>query len=123
MTAQRSLIGRTDELGRLQDHLQRALRGEGGIVLVSGEAGVGKTRLIDELCSTARVPSPRGAASRGATSAYGPVVAALRSALRMDADALRDCGPLGDHLGLLLPELAPAPMMNDEAMIPHVGSE
>src|SRR4051812_21281225 len=109
MTAHGSLIERKDELGRLEAHLRRALGGEGALVLVSGEAGVGKTRLTDELCGTTGGPILRGAAHHDATSAYGPVVAALRSALRSDADALLDCGPLGDHLRILLPELGRAP--------------
>jgi DNA-binding NarL/FixJ family response regulator len=109
MPAPRSLIGRDQELGGLREKLSDALGGEGALVLVSGEAGVGKTRLLDELCGAADVPALRGAARQETTPAYGPVVATLRSALRADPEALADCGPLGEQLPLLLPELGQGP--------------
>ncbi|GAA3245258.1 hypothetical protein GCM10020256_71940 [Streptomyces thermocoprophilus] len=42
------LVGRTEELARLTAVLDRARSGEPRAVLVSGDAGVGKTRLLDE---------------------------------------------------------------------------
>jgi DNA-binding NarL/FixJ family response regulator len=108
MPAPASLIGRDAELGSLRERLRDALAGAGALMLVSGEAGVGKTRLLDQLCAETEARVVRGAAQQGTTSAYGPVVAALRSALRADPDALSDCGPLGEQLGALLPELGPA---------------
>jgi ABC-type transport system substrate-binding protein/serine/threonine protein kinase len=46
-------VGRTKEFGELQHRLNSAMAGECQFVLVSGEAGVGKTRLLDELESLA----------------------------------------------------------------------
>ena len=109
MVARGHLIGRDVERDRLGAQLQLALGGDGALVLVSGEAGVGKTRLLDDLASSTDVPVLRGAAGHDTTPAYGPVVAALRSHLRTDPDALGDCGPLAEHLRSLLPELGPAP--------------
>src|SRR3989475_1730453 len=43
------LIGREAELSSLLEHLERARSGHGSTVLVSGEAGIGKTRLVEEL--------------------------------------------------------------------------
>lgn len=43
------LIGRDSELKALEDHLSDALDGKGSTVFVSGEAGIGKTRLLNEL--------------------------------------------------------------------------
>jgi DNA-binding CsgD family transcriptional regulator/tetratricopeptide (TPR) repeat protein len=43
------LIGRSAELTALQDCLEAAARGQGGVVLLSGEAGIGKSRLVAEL--------------------------------------------------------------------------
>jgi ATP/maltotriose-dependent transcriptional regulator MalT len=40
-------------------------------------------------------------------------VAALRAYLRRDSAGLADCGPLSGHLGLLVPELGPAPQQID----------
>ena len=107
--AERGLIGRDEERARLGESRDRAISGEGALVLLAGEAGVGKTRLMDDLASSTRPPVLRGGASRDTTPAYGPVVAALRSYLRVVPDGFDDCGPLGDHLGVLLPELGPAP--------------
>ncbi|MDP1850134.1 MAG: AAA family ATPase [Solirubrobacteraceae bacterium] len=100
------LIGRSEETARLVESFDRARAGHGGLVLLAGEAGLGKTRLVGELarrCPDALTLS--GAASHGGTVPYGPVVAALRSRLRSDPGALADCGPLGPHLAMILPEL------------------
>jgi DNA-binding SARP family transcriptional activator/tetratricopeptide (TPR) repeat protein len=44
-------VGRTAELHELERHLQAAREGRGGLVLVTGEAGVGKSRLIDDFAA------------------------------------------------------------------------
>lgn len=48
------LVGRNDELNLLRQALDRALSGLGSTVLISGEAGTGKTRLAQELLALAR---------------------------------------------------------------------
>ena len=103
------LIGRDQERARLRELADRAVTGEGALVLVAGEAGVGKTRLLDELAGSTEVPVLIGAAGHGSTPAYGPVVAALRSHLRAEPNAYEDCGPLGAHLGAAAAQLGPAP--------------
>ncbi len=42
-------VGREHELGELRTALDGALDGRGGLVLIAGEAGIGKTRLVQEL--------------------------------------------------------------------------
>jgi DNA-binding SARP family transcriptional activator len=49
-----NLIGRENELALLSDLWNKTLDGEGQSLLVSGEAGVGKTRLAQELASVAK---------------------------------------------------------------------
>jgi DNA-binding CsgD family transcriptional regulator/tetratricopeptide (TPR) repeat protein len=49
----RPLVGRDAELARLLSSIDRAVDGSGCAVLVAGDAGVGKTRLLDELCARA----------------------------------------------------------------------
>jgi predicted ATPase len=39
------MVGREDELSRMEDALLAANRGRGRFVLLSGDAGVGKSRL------------------------------------------------------------------------------
>ena len=43
------LVGRAEELARLLAHVDRAVEGRPSAVLLAGDAGVGKTRLLDEL--------------------------------------------------------------------------
>src|SRR6266480_3129862 len=47
------LIGRPGELAFLQDRLADARAGSGHVVLVCGPAGIGKTRLAEELAAAA----------------------------------------------------------------------
>ncbi|MFH1010783.1 MAG: AAA family ATPase, partial [bacterium] len=47
------MVGREQELEQLRELLEKAQRGEGGICFIAGEAGVGKSRLVDELRSEA----------------------------------------------------------------------
>lgn len=49
------LIGRDAEKARLVRRCEEALSGEGRLVLVGGEAGIGKTRLIEEAAEEARL--------------------------------------------------------------------
>jgi DNA-binding NarL/FixJ family response regulator len=48
------LVGREQESTRLQTALERAIGGQGSSVLVSGEAGIGKTTLVQSLAAEAR---------------------------------------------------------------------
>jgi len=43
------LVGREEELQILQRRWRRAVQGDGQVVLVSGDAGIGKSRLVQEL--------------------------------------------------------------------------
>jgi len=49
------LIDRVEEMGVLRDAVDKAVRGEGGVVFLYGEAGIGKTRLARELGAYARL--------------------------------------------------------------------
>ena len=52
-TAETPLVGRGPELDRLRQAMKEAWAGRGRVVAILGEAGTGKTRLIDELTEIA----------------------------------------------------------------------
>src|SRR5688572_10395172 len=90
-TATRSfpLLGRETELARLRAALQTAIAGTGRTFVVAGEAGIGKTRLVEELAADAdarEVPILRGCcvADAGAP-AYWPWQQVVRAATRAGA--------------------------------------
>jgi len=51
---QLELIGREEELTKLKRSLESAIAGKGSTIFVSGEPGIGKTRLIEEFRKHAR---------------------------------------------------------------------
>jgi DNA-binding winged helix-turn-helix (wHTH) protein/predicted ATPase len=77
------LIGRQAELARLQDWLDRSLRGARQIVFVTGEPGIGKTTVVDAFLTWAadmnEVWTARGQCvdHYGSGEAYLPVLEAL----------------------------------------------
>lgn len=75
-------VGRRQELASLQDRLEAARAGDGGLVLIAGEAGIGKTRLAEAVASEAEQSAVRvlwGRAWEGAGApAFWPWVQILR---------------------------------------------
>jgi transcriptional regulator with AAA-type ATPase domain len=51
-------VGREAELAALTADLDAAVAGRGGVVLLAGEPGIGKTRLAEELAAQARARRP-----------------------------------------------------------------
>ncbi|MEP6954366.1 MAG: AAA family ATPase [Solirubrobacteraceae bacterium] len=100
-------VGRVHELAGLEDALADAASGRPALALISGEAGVGKTRLTGELASRAR---SRGAVvlSGGCidlpegTLPYAPAVEGLRAHVRAEGPGrVLELG--GPEIGRLLP--------------------
>ena len=103
-------VGRDREWALLADLLRRAMDGQGRIVLVSGEPGIGKTRLLEELAGLA---TARGAHvlvgqcyELEQNAAYAPIVEALRGLLPLLSASPPACPP-GQLAAVaeLLPEL------------------
>src|SRR5215210_768329 len=117
MSGRSGLVGRETERRHLIEAVERARLGRGSLMLVAGEAGVGKTRLADTVAATSKALVLRSASLQGATAPYGPLVAALRSHLRSEPDALSGCGPLKPHLAVLLPELGAPAETSDRATL------
>jgi DNA-binding SARP family transcriptional activator len=104
-------VGRERELALLEDALAGARAGRGGLVLLSGEAGIGKSRLTEELAGLASTRGARVLWGRcweaGGAPAYWPWVQALRAYVRdCDPDALHEqLGRGTEDVAQLLPEL------------------
>ncbi|MFF7380560.1 AAA family ATPase [Streptomyces massasporeus] len=104
-------VGRAEELGTLQDALVRACEGEPQALLIGGEAGVGKTRLVEEFAAAARdrgaVVALGGCVEIGADGLpFAPFSTALR-ALRRELPGELAAAAAGqeEELARLLPEL------------------
>jgi DNA-binding CsgD family transcriptional regulator/tetratricopeptide (TPR) repeat protein len=108
-----SFVGRQEELGRLHRALRSAVAGEPTTVLIAGEAGVGKTRLVeefaDQVSQKAAVLFGRCLQLSGGGLPYGPIVDALRELARSLDHAELDefLGPTSGDLTPLLPGVTP----------------
>jgi DNA-binding winged helix-turn-helix (wHTH) protein len=108
-------FGRAEELARLREAWTAAVGARGGVALVVGEAGIGKTRLAEEIVSEARASGALTLAGRchegEGAPAFWPWVQVLREALaNLAPDELRrELGHEHDAIAPLLPELAEAP--------------
>src|SRR5919108_1296160 len=119
------VVGRDDELSLLVEALDHAREGRGGTILISGEAGIGKTRLArsaEEFAAERAMVVLRGRGSPGeASTPFGPLVGALQASsaaagpppdpeLRPYRTALGhllplwETGPPASEARLLLPE-------------------
>ncbi|WP_406131847.1 AAA family ATPase [Streptomyces sp. NBC_00989] len=108
-------VGRAGELDTLNDALARAAAGEPQALLLGGEAGVGKTRLVEEFataaCRRGAVVALGGCVEIGADGLpFAPFSTALR-ALRRELPAELSAAAAGqeEELARLLPELAETP--------------
>ena len=83
------LVGRKEERARLLTYLEAASGGRGGLVLVEGEAGIGKTRLLQEVARGAEWREMQVCRGRGRELAELPPYGLLREALRAALSPLR----------------------------------
>jgi predicted ATPase/DNA-binding CsgD family transcriptional regulator len=110
------LVGRAAEMAALEGALEAVRQGEPAAVLIGGEAGMGKTRLIGEFTAAARDAGVRVLAGAclelGADGLpYSPFTAMLRELVREAdpneiAELLRGSRRAARELSRLLPELA-----------------
>ena len=114
-----SLIGRDEELSALVSALHRARQGQPTLVLLSGEAGIGKTRLLEEFLARASTSGCRTLSGACLDISVGdlpfvPFRQIVRTLQReLGIDGLRNL--LGDSwpdLGLLLPSAAGPPAVS-----------
>ena len=104
-------VGRSEELGTLQNALERVIGDEGEIILVAGEAGIGKTRMSEEFLRYASAQGVRtlwGRCYEGdGAPAYWPWVQVVRSYMegRSTAELRTVMGPGAADIARIAPEL------------------
>src|SRR5215472_6103799 len=105
------LVGRSAELQQLKQHWDQALQARGHLALVSGEPGVGKTRLAQDLIAHAQksgaIVLRGGCYEYEATTPYLPIVEAFREWVHwQSAEHLRaKLGPTAAEIAKLAPEI------------------
>ena len=122
-----TVIGRTAELNALHWLLARAKSGQGQVVLLSGEAGIGKSRLVAEAKTYATAqgflllqgqcfPTDR-------SCPYAPLLELLRAHLATTSpeQVATEMGSLASALSPLLPDLLPRP--SDLPPLPPLAPE
>jgi DNA-binding winged helix-turn-helix (wHTH) protein/tetratricopeptide (TPR) repeat protein len=109
--ASSSFVGRDDVMAELEAALASALAGEGRMILLAGEAGIGKTRTAREIVARARargIPAYTGACSE---TGGAPAAWAWRQLLRglvadREVEMLRsELGPRATRVAQIVPEL------------------
>ncbi|MHC2466971.1 class 3 adenylate cyclase/predicted ATPase [Bradyrhizobium embrapense] len=86
--AGQKMVGRSEELALLRDRFFQALSGEGQLVLITGEAGAGKTRLVrnfrDMLDGSAFLPFTCYCSAYNRESAFYPIIEMIRRVVNLD---------------------------------------
>ena len=107
-TSSTALVGRTAEMATLRQRLDDARQGRGAIGLIQGEAGIGKTRLVEALAAEALVAESQVVLGRAYESEQvlplGPWVNAFRAG-HVPASIQGLEAPWRAELGRLFPEL------------------
>jgi DNA-binding SARP family transcriptional activator len=118
------LVGRVLERERLRQALERALQGRGSVVVVTGEAGMGKSRLAADLAERATRSGARVLLGQCHETdqivAFSPWAEALRQVgTARVASLCEGLGPARRHeLARLLPDLIPAAIATGGEALP-----
>ncbi|MCH9017246.1 MAG: AAA family ATPase [Chloroflexi bacterium] len=104
-------VGRQRELATLKSALEDAVAGRGRVVMLAGEPGIGKTRLVEELASYATATGSQVLWGRcyedSGAPPYWPWIEVTRARVR-DFDAsqlLEQMGPGAAHIAEIVPEV------------------
>src|SRR4051794_4449309 len=112
-----TFVGRAEQLAIFDRSLASAAEREPAVLLIAGESGVGKTRLVSEFGERARAAGARVVTGDCVELGegelpYAPIVGALRD---LGAEAIELAGPGRAELARLLPEAGePAPAARDD---------
>ena len=114
-------VGRRAELEALDERLHAAGQGHGSTVLLSGEAGIGKSRLVAEVSVRAERVLRGHCFETDSTLPFAPVIDLLRTCLSSlpAEEAAGLISPIRAEIARLLPDLTP----NDMPAAPITDSE
>ncbi len=107
----RSFVGRRREIVELSSSLDDAIAGRGRLFLISGEPGIGKTRLAEEISNHASARGMRVAWGRcwegGGAPAYWPFIQILRACVEdLNSEHLKALlGSGANEIARLVPEI------------------
>ncbi len=107
----RLLVGRDAECAAVRSSLAVSRAGPVPVVLVAGEAGAGKTTLVEHVLATTSTRVLRGRATAWACPAYELVASALRPAVRGTVE------PVPSVLAQVMPELGARPAESTPAAL------
>lgn len=119
-----TLVERDSELGQIDDAIAAALTGDGGVLVVEGPAGIGKTSLLDEAARRASASGMTVVSAQGAALerdfGFGAVRQLFEPVLR-NADAATREGVLAGAAGLARPVVSPEadPAPTDQSAVMH----
>src|SRR5690348_5492642 len=88
-----SLIGRDEERAVLDRAIAAARAGQGSLLLVTGEAGVGKTALVAAALAESDLLPLVGSPTFSGSEPYGPIAAVFRAFLRATSGGPGRSGP------------------------------
>ncbi len=114
---ERAMIGRRNESATLLDEWQRAARGEGRVLFVGGEAGIGKSTLLESLCERVVREGAivlKAFAAEQENAPYASFAQLVREAAAQTGEEAIDVRA-GAALAHLVPELSPLPAKDDGA--------
>jgi serine/threonine protein kinase/uncharacterized protein HemY len=120
-----NLVGRERELLEATSLWQKALAGEGSVLLISGEPGIGKTRLAEELIAHSQVTGAQllsgGCYEFEATTPYLPMAEAIKDWVHIQSeetlrnllgDAMAELARLAPEIVSILGDVPPSPPLS-----------
>src|SRR5689334_23174554 len=128
------MVGRTPQLGMLLQLVEEAINGHGRVALVTGEPGIGKSRLLAELKHRLKTPEVDGTTPRctvwetrcfetDQTTPYIPIVELLTTSSETNEPILAGLIEQSSLLARLMPEFSKRANITPNAFPPDANLE